>query len=132
MPSASMPFMSSVLAMTTLWPMTFLAILPVCLGLMVKVLQLLLMLMLDSLYFIASMPSISAEQVAAKADGASARNAAATRILRIMEAPRGTGDLEWGTRDWEIITITLCRTREGQRRCAWPRNKPRSFARDGP
>src|SRR5690606_27031159 len=91
MPSASMPFMSSVLAMTTLWPMTFLAILPVCLRLMVKVLQLLLMSMLDTLYFIASLPSISAEQVAAKADGASARNAAATRNLRIMEAPRGIG-----------------------------------------
>src|SRR3546814_20943972 len=84
MPSASMAFMSAVLAMTTLWPMMFLASLPVCLRLMVNVLQLLLMSMFATLYFIASLPSMSTEQVAANAEGASARSAAVTRNLRIM------------------------------------------------
>src|SRR5690606_9382055 len=84
MPSASMALMSEVFAMTTLCPMTFLASLPVCLRLMVNVLQLLLMSMLATLYFIASLPSMSAEQVAANAEGASAISAAAARNLRIM------------------------------------------------
>src|SRR3546814_17546878 len=84
MPSASMAFMSAVFAMTTLWPMMFLASLPVCLRLMVNVLQLLLMSMFATLYFIASLPSMSTEQVAANAEGASASSAEATRNLRIM------------------------------------------------
>src|SRR3546814_3069633 len=84
MPSASMAFMSAVFAMTTLWPMMFLASLPVCLRLMVNVLQLLLMSMFATLYFIASLPSMSTEQVAANAEGASASSAAVTRNLRIM------------------------------------------------
>src|SRR3546814_7272980 len=84
MPSASMAFMSAVFAMTTLWPMMFLASLPVCLRLMVNVLQLLLMSMFATLYFIASLPSMSTEQVAANAAGASESSAAVTRNLRIM------------------------------------------------
>src|SRR3546814_9575266 len=84
MPSAWMAFMSAVFARSTLWPMMFLASWPVCLRLMVNVLQLLLMSMFATSYFIASLPSMSTEQVAANAEGASASSAAVTRNLRIM------------------------------------------------
>src|SRR3546814_783457 len=94
MPSASMAFMSAVFAMTTLWPMMFLASLPVCLRLMVNVLQLLLMSMFATLYFIASLPSMSTEQVAANAEGASASSAAVKRNLRIMGRTSRGGSVE--------------------------------------
>src|SRR3546814_19834178 len=42
------------------------------------------MSMFATLYFIASLPSMSTEQVAANAEGASASSAAVTRNLRIM------------------------------------------------
>src|SRR5690606_24315707 len=58
------------------------ASLPVCLRLMVKSLQLLLTSMLATLNFIMSLPSISAEQVAAIAAGAARTRAEAKRILR--------------------------------------------------
>src|SRR3546814_7143422 len=80
----SMVFLWAVFAMSTLWPIMFLASLPVCLRLMVNVFQLVRMSMFATLYFIASLPSMSTEQVAANAEGASASSAAVTRNLRIM------------------------------------------------